>query len=430
MSPAHRDVSPPFRLALTVWGLGALLYLIGFFHRVAPAVITTELMVEFSLSAAALGNLSAVYFYSYVAMQIPTGILADHWGPRRTLAAGAAVAAAGTLLFALAHSLALVALGRLLIGAAVGVAFVAMLKLSTHWFPASRFALFSGVALACGIVGAVFAGAPLRLLVDAFGWRAVMVAAGGVTALVAVVTWIVIRDDPSERGYRSFMAGPASSAPRRSVLGGIRTVLRAPNVWLIFIISGGVSGPALTFAGLWGVPFLRTHYGLTTATAAMITSLLLLSWALAGPIMGALSDRVRKRKPLYALGACVATAGWFSVFLFPQLPLAVLIAVLVVTGIASACIMIGFAFAKESAPVALAGTTSGVINMGNMLGGMVMQPAVGWVLDRYWDGTVESGARVYSFDAYRAGFSLMLAWLVVAIVLVLFTRETNCRQTP
>jgi len=89
-------------------GLGALLYLIGFFHRVAPAVITSELVVEFSLSAAALGNLSAAYFYSYVAMQIPTGILADHWGPRRTLAAGAAVAAAGTLLFALAHTLALV----------------------------------------------------------------------------------------------------------------------------------------------------------------------------------------------------------------------------------------------------------------------------------------------------------------------------------
>jgi sugar phosphate permease len=429
-SRRYPAVSPPFRLALTVWGLGALLYLIGFFHRVAPAVITSELMAEFSLTAAALGNLSAVYFYSYVAMQIPTGILADYWGPRRTLVAGALVAAAGTLLFALAHSLALVALGRLLIGAAVGVAFVAMLKLSTHWFHPSRFALFSGVALACGIVGAVFAGAPLRLLVDAFGWRAVMVVAAGITALVALLTWIVVRDDPGERGYRSFMAEQHAVAPRRSVLGGMRAVLCTRNVWLIFIISGGVSGPTLTFAGLWGVPFLRTQYGLTTATGAMITSLLLLSWAIAGPVIGALSDRIRKRKPLYGLGAGVATAGWFTVFLSPDLPLAVLIAILVATGAASACIMIGFAFAKESSPVALAGTTSGVINMGNMLGGMVMQPAVGWVLDRYWDGTLEGGARVYGFGAYRAGFSLMLAWLLLAIVLVLFTRETHCRQTP
>jgi len=424
----HPGNAPPFRLALTVWGLGALLYLIGFFHRVAPAVITSELTTEFSLTAVALGNLSAVYFYSYVAMQIPTGVLADHWGPRRTLAAGAAVAAAGTLLFALAHSLVLVALGRFLIGASVGVAFVAMLKLSTHWFHSSRFALFSGIALACGIIGAVFAGAPLRMLVDAYGWRSVMVAAGAVTALVALLNWIVVRDDPRERDYRSYMAEPASSATTRSVLGGIRAVFRTPNIWLIFIISGGVTGPTLTFSGLWGVPFLRTHYGLTTARAAMITSMLLLAWALAGPVMGALSDRLRRRKPLYGLGAGIAAAGWFIVFLFPHMPLALLIAVLIITGLASACIMIGFAFAKESTPAALAGTTSGVINMGNMLGGMIMQPAVGWVLDRYWDGTLEGGVRVYSFAAYRAGFSLMLAWLLLAIVLVAFTRETHCRQ--
>jgi sugar phosphate permease len=419
---------PPFRLALTVWGLGALLYLIGFFQRVAPAVITSELMAEFSLSAAALGNLSAVYFYSYVGMQIPTGILADHWGARRTLAAGAVVAALGTLLFALAHTLFLVALGRLLIGAAVGVAFVAMLKLSTHWFHPSRFAFFSGIALACGVVGAVFAGAPLRLLVDAFGWRAVMVVVGGLTGLLALLIWGVVRDDPRERGYTSFMDEPHALAPQRSMLGGVRTVLREPNVWLIFFICGGVAGPTLTFAGLWGVPFLSTHYGLPTATAAIITSLLLLSWAIAGPLMGALSDRVRKRKPIYGLGAAIAAAGWFSVFLFPGMSLAVLIAVLVVTGIASGCVMIGFAFAKESVPMALAGTSSGVVNMGNMLGALIMQPAVGWVLDRYWDGTLEAGVRVYSFAAYRAGFSLMLGWLVVAAVLVLFTRETHCRQ--
>jgi len=419
---------PPFRLALTVWGLGALFYLIGFFQRVAPAVITSELMTEFSLTGAALGNLSAVYFYSYVAMQIPTGILADHWGPRRILSIGAAVAAAGTLLFGLAHSLALVALGRLLIGAAVGVAFVAMLKLSTHWFHASRFALFSGIALAFGVVGAVFAGAPLRLLVDAFGWRAVMLATGSLTGLLALIIWWVVRDDPSELGYRSFMAQPHASAPRRSVWAGIRAVLRTPNVWLILIICGGVSGPTLTFAGLWGVPFLTTHYGLTTATAATLTSLLLLSWALAGPFMGALSDRVRRRKPLYGIGAAVAAAGWFYVFLVPRIPLPLLIAVLVLTGIASGCVMIGFAFAKESAPAALAGTTSGVINMGNMLGGLIMQPAVGWMLDRRWDGMLEGGVRVYGFEAYRAGFSFMLVWLVLAIVLVAFTRETHCRQ--
>ena len=66
--------------------------------------------------------------------------------------------------------------------------------------------------------------------------------------------------------------------------------------------------------------------------------------------------------------------------------------------------------------------------MGNMLGGMIMQPAVGWVLDHLWSGDSQNGVRVYDFAAYRAGFSLMLAWLLVGVVLLTLTRETHCRQ--
>ena len=91
---------PPLRTAWWVWGMAAPLYLIGFFYRVAPAVMTAEMMRTFSIGAAALGNLSAFYFYSYVLMQIPTGILADRWGPRRLLTTGALVAGVGGVFFA------------------------------------------------------------------------------------------------------------------------------------------------------------------------------------------------------------------------------------------------------------------------------------------------------------------------------------------
>jgi len=418
---------PPLRLAFAMWGLGAVFYLIGFYQRVAPAVITRELMSEFALGAAALGNLAAFYYYSYVAMQIPAGVLADRWGPRLVLTAGAAIAAAGTLLFALAPGYAAAGLGRLLIGGAVGVAFVAMLKLAGHWFAPTRFAMVSGLALACGILGAVFAGVPLRLLVDAFGWRNVLGVSAAVTGLLAMVIWLAVRDDPAERGYASY--APAPPARHAPILDSIRQAFAARNVWLVFLISGAVSGPALTFGGLWGVPFLSTHYGLTTSQASMITSLLLVCWAVAGPIVGALSDRLRRRKPLYALGAVLAAAGWCFVLLVPGLPLPLLVALLGFIGCASSAVLVGFAIVKESAPAALAGTAGGVANMGNMLGGMIMQPAVGWVLDRRWAGTFANGVRVYDFDAYRAGFTLMLAWLAAALVLLVFVRETHCRQT-
>ena len=418
---------PPLRLAFAMWGLGAALYLIGFYQRVAPAVITRELMSEFTLGAAALGNLAAFYYYSYVAMQIPAGLLADRWGPRRVLTAGAAVAATGTLLFALAPGYAAASLGRLLIGGSVGVAFVAMLKLAGHWFAPTRFAMLSGLALACGVLGAVSAGVPLRLLVDAFGWRNVMSVAAALAGLLAVVIWIAVRDDPAERGYASY--APTAPVRHAPILQSIRQTLARRNVWLVFLISGAVSGPTLTFGGLWGVPFLSTHYGLSTSQASMITSLLLVCWAVAGPFVGALSDRLRRRKPLYALGAVLATAGWCAALMLPGVPLPLLIVLLGFTGCASAAVMVGFAIAKESAPAALAGTAGGIANMGNMLGSMIMQPAVGWMLDRHWAGTFANGARVYDFGAYRAGFTLMIAWLAAALVLLVFVRETHCRQT-
>jgi nitrate/nitrite transporter NarK len=194
------------------------------------------------------------------------------------------------------------------------------------------------------------------------------------------------------------------------------------------VINGGVAGAPLTFAGLWGVPFMTTHYGLSTATAAGMASLVLVAWALGGPALGALSDRMRERQPIYIVGAAIAFIGWIIVIFVERLPLAGLAAVLIVIGLASAAVMIGFALVKETLPPALAGTAGGVTNMGNMLGGMLLQPAVGWVLDRMWSGEIVNGVRVFDLDAYRAGFMLMIAWMGVAVALILFTRETHCRQ--
>jgi MFS family permease len=417
---------PPARLAWGVWSLGAALYLVGFYHRVAPAVITSELTSDFGLSAAALGSLSAFYFYSYVAMQIPTGVLADRWGPRRLLTAGSAVAAAGALVFALAPTLALASVGRLLVGASVAVAFVGMLKLAGHWFAPRQFALASGMALLVGIVGAVAAGVPLRLLVSQLGWRVVMTATAALTVALAIATWLLVRDDPRERGYAShFQGGRGQGA--YSVASGLREVLRYRNTWLLFAAPGGVAGALLTFAGLWGVPYLTTHYTLSTSQAAGVTSLLMVAWALGGPVFGAASDRLGRRKPLYVGGMAVITVGWAVVLVLAP-PYPVLLALLVVVGFFSGCMMPGFAFAKESVPPPLAGTVSGVINTGVMVGPMILQPAVGWMLDRAWSGALQGGERVYGVSAYRAGFSLVLVYLALSLLLVTFTRETRCQQ--
>jgi MFS family permease len=419
---------PPLTLSWTVWGLGAVFYLIGFYQRVAPAVMTAELMTAFTIGAAGLGHLSGFYFYSYVAMQVPTGILADRWGPRRLLSFGALVAGAGSLIFALSPSFLWAAVGRLLIGGSVAVAFVGMLKLAAHWFAPRLFAMITGVALFFGIIGAVFAGMPLRLLVDALGWRPVMLVSGIVTLGVAGAVWMLVRDDPREKGYASYALPVSAAASRPGIISGIKEIFRHRNAWLLCGIPGGIVGSVLTFSGLWGVPFLTSHYGVSQAGAAALCSSLLVAWAVGGPICGALSDRIGRRKPIYVGGCFAAVLLWAAIVFVPGMPVSALAALLVFAGFASGCMIIGFAFIKESVPSSLAGTVSGICNMGVMSGPMILQPAVGFVLDIRWQGQRVDGIKIYSLEAYQFGFSLMLAWLVLGAILILFTRETRCKQ--
>jgi len=421
--------TPPASLAWTIWGLGAALYFIGFYQRVAPAVITAELTDAFALTAAGLGNLSAFYFYSYVAMQIPTGILVDRLGPRRLLTAGALVAGLGTAVFAMAPDVSMANLGRLLIGASVGVAFVAMLKLASHWMPPRQYALTSGLALAVGVFGAVSAGAPLRMLISEFGWRNVMWSGAAMTLVVSVATWLIVRDDPSERGYASYFEGTHGAAQDTRLLDGLKEVLRVRNVVLMFFIPGAASSMVLTFAGLWGVPFLITHYGLTPTNAAGLCSAMMAAWAIGSISYSAASDRLGRRKPLYIGGLAISLGLWAALIYVPQWPYAALCVLLGAIGFFSGCFIISFAFAKESGPAHLAGTVSGISNMGVIQGPMYMQPLVGIILDRNWNGALVDGKRVFDFASYQQGFSLMLLWGLIALGLLLMTQETYCRQS-
>ena len=406
-----------------MWLLGATLFLIGFFHRIAFGVMAEPLRVEFGLTATTLGALASFYYYSYVTMQVPVGIMADRFGPRKLLTSGALLAAIGTVIFALAPNYWVISFGRLLIGGAVAVAFVTMMKIALHWFDLKRFALLVGLGLLAGNLGALAAGVPLQIMIEWIGWRNVMLIFAGITGVLALATGIWLRDDPSDLGYKSYGQEHDSEEPRRSIWADLKDTLSYRTVFLLTLACGAAAGSVLTFGGLWGIPYLMVAYDLTTSEAATITTITLLAWAASGVVLGHWSDASGQRKLPFIVLALLAALSWFVVTQIPDLPFVVLMGALLCAAAGSSIMIVGLSWAKEAVPAHLRGTALGWCNTGVMLGPMILQPLTGVLIDLYWDGATESGQRVYDIPAFQAGFIPMIIWLILAAGLMSFARE-------
>lgn len=422
---------PATWISWSVWGIGAVFYLAVFFLRSAPAVMTAELMRDLHIGAASLGNLSAFYFYFYVAMQIPVGALTGSWGPRKLLVWGAISAAVGQFLFGATSNFALACAGRAIVGGSTAVGWLVVLRLAAHWFPERRFGMVSGLGLLFGNLGALFAQVPLRIAVEQFGWRGT--AAGSAAAILAIgiLAWIIVRDDPSQKGMESYATAALrnrDNATLSGILASLRSVFGHSNTWLILAAQGGMVGPIMTFTGLWGAPFLKARYGVAPKEAAAICSIMIVCWAAASPLFGALSDRVGRRKSPYLVGSVACGFGWITL-IYGSFPLGLFTFVAAATSFATGCVIIGFAYARESVPSQHMGAATASTNIGNMLGNVLLQPGIGLLLDRSWSGAVSGGARVYSAGAFQMGFLPIAAWAVLSVLLIAFTRETHCKQS-
>jgi sugar phosphate permease len=273
----------------------------------------------------------------------------------------------------------------------------------------------------------VLAGVPLSEAVAGFGWRAAMLASAAVTLVLALLVWLWVRDDPSERGYASHAHPEALNNAAMSPWRSLKLVISERDTWLLFFAGGLIAAPVLTFAGLWGVPYLVQVHGLERSHAAVFTTTMLLGFAVGGPLLGALSDRVGRRKLPYLGAALVHALGWMIFLLVDGLPATALYLLFGVIGFSAGGLIIGFAFAREVTHPGAAGTVGGVVNMAVLGFAALQQSAMGWILDRNWQGAMVEGARVYDAAAYHAAFQWLAVSAVGAVVFVSLTRETGCR---
>ena len=400
-------------------------YALSFFQRFAPAGIAADLVAAFNTSASSLGALAATYFYVYTIMQVPTGILVDTLGPRRILLIGGLVGGAGSLMFALASGLELALVGRTLIGLGVSVTFIAMLKIIAVSFDERRFATLVGLAMLIGNLGSVLAGAPLSWLAQVASWRHIFVALAAISLLLGVACWVLLREQPTAAGQTD----TKPSFDRSLIVSGLVSVLKNRDNWPTVCVNFGICGSFFAFAGLWATPFLTQAHGLSRAAAANHVSLYFVGFALGCVFMGALSDRLGKRKPVLIVTSHLYLLIWLILLWDMALPLLASYALFTLMGLVTAGFTLTWSCAKEVNAPQLSGISTSVTNMAGFLAGAILQPLVGWVMDQRWQGGLTStGARLFTADDYHAGLVLLTAVAAFGALASWWIRETGCRN--
>jgi len=405
-----------------IWGLGAALFFSEYFGRVAPSVMVPELMHDFNVTAFALGALSAFFYYPYIAMQVPVGMMVDRYGAHRLLTSTALVCAGGCLLFAYANSLVTAQVGRMLMGFGAAFAFVGALKLATNWFPPHRFGLLAGLTQALGMLGACVGQAPMAWSVETFGWRHTLFMVALSFVCLAVLIGLLVRDKP-QGGIEVVQTRPRAMP----LLAGLKMVLKNPQSWWNAIYAGLVYAPTAAFAELWGVTFLVNAYGIDTRTAAFGIGLIFIGWGVGGPLMGALSDRMLRRKPIMyvsAISGCIIIA---SILYIPHLPLAVLYSLLFLYGISNTGVATAYAVSAEINPRHIAGTSMAFANMASVIVGAIFQPIIGWLLDKHAGVTSLVVKPVYQAADFRFALVLLPVCMLLGIVFAKLVKETHCR---
>lgn len=409
-----------------IWGIMVLSFMVVFFHRLAAGVVRPDLEADFGLGASSFGLLASMYFYAYMLMQIPVGILADSLGARKTVTAGMILAGVGSILFAAAKGHGSLMFGRFLVGIGVSTVFICILKIQSRWFREKEFATMSGCTSFIGNLGGIMAQAPLAMAVAAFTWRSTFTGIGVFSLALGGLCYLLIRNAPSDMGLppinETQTGGKTEGADLKELAAGLVTVLKCWRTWPNFIFLGSLSGIYLAFSGAWGGSFLREVYGMDGKAASMYVAWVLYGVMAGGFFTGWISDRIeRRRPPLLGLTA-VSTLAWAVLVIWGggKPPVAALKPLFFVIGFSATAFVLSWAVAKETQSPRFTGVAMSVVNMGSFLGTALITTAMGCII-----GALQSEP---ALTQYRAAFAFCLACSALALACAFLMPETCCRN--
>ena len=403
-----------------VWGVAAFFYLYEMVLRASPSVMTEHLMADFHVTSTSLGVLVSMYYYAYVSLQIPCGLLVDKLGAKVIITTSALLCTLGTFLFALTSSLLWAQIGRFLIGAGSACAFISCLKITVDWFTPSRFVLITGLTNMMGTLGGTFAGKPMAILVNNFGWRQATLLTASIGGLVTLICWLFIENAPQTN-----QNGKGSNSI--DLMKTLKHVIQIPQVWLAGIIGGLMYLPISAFTELWAVPFIMSTYQVSNEVASTANIMLYIGMALGSLGAAWLTQKLGTVVGVMRMSAFLTACIFFAVAFGAYYNITTMFLLLLMAGLTIGGQVLCFTCAKEHTLPAISATTVAFTNALVMLSGIIFQPFLGYILDLVWDGTMcaRGLTRVYSHSCYQAAVLAIPCCLALSFILLFWVRDTQ-----
>src|SRR6516164_7515424 len=398
--------------AIGAWLLVAVYYFYQYALRSAPSVMMPELTNAFGVNALGVSAIVGMFYYGYSPFSLVAGTSMDRFGAKRVIPIGAAVVGIGALLFGTGN-VALANIGRFLQGAGGAFALIGAVYLITKNFPASVAASLIGATQMFGMAGGS-AGQFLvgPIITSGVSWDRFWIYAGCLGLLISGVLLVLLpKEIPKARA--------SGSGAFSSLLRSLGKVFRNPQSLLCGFIVGLLFIPTTILGMTWGVRFLQEARGREFEAAVTLAAAIPLGWMIGCPLLGFISDRLGRRKPVIFGGALVllALVAWI-LFGVPEVFRGAPVGIIM--GIASGAAMLPYPVIKEANPPELGGTATGVINFLNFTFSALLSPVFGWMLVQ-----VSEGSDQMNLKHYQAGFQPLLYGILLALVLTCFLKETG-----
>jgi len=403
-------MSRSVRTAVVAWLVTAVYYFYQYTLRSAPAVMMPQLSDAFGLTAMGVASMVGLFYWGYSPFSLVAGAAMDGLGPRKVVPVGAAMVGVGALLFATGNGTA-ASIGRFVQGAGGVFALVGAIYIASTNFPASKAATLIGATQMFGMAGGSagqFVVGPI--IGSGVSWSTFWVAMGiGGLAISVLLVFLIPAPEPAARRDNWIRAAGS----------GLGVVFRNPQSILCGLIAGLLFIPTTIFDMIWGVRFLQDAHGYEFANAVIRSATVPFGWIIGCPLLGFISDRIGRRKPVIlasalVLLACLAWVLYGPAGVLPPYLLGILM------GVASGAAMLPYTVIKEVNPPGVGGSATGVVNFLNFTFSALLGPVFGRIM-----ATVSSGASSMSLEHYQATFEPLLYGVALAIALTFVLKETG-----